>query len=146
MFVWTEYEQYFSVLHNKSSLRNGGKEIQALQGTGTLLLMGTTDQKNKTLTFRSYQGSTNAVIVCKLWQFICLLSCFVECWHLNPGVKSSSQTNRNYVCVRLAGVGTKAWPKPEHLEFLFLFQSEWHHHMHKCKSEVGAQARLRMSH
>lgn len=148
MSMWTECEQYSAVLHKKNRVTNGEQEIPALQGTGTLLLMGSIDQKNKTLTFRCYQDSRNAVTVCKLWQFICLLSCCVEFWHSNPGVKSSSQTkmNRNHVCVRLAGVGSrKAWPKPEHLELLFL-KSEWHHHMHKCKSEVGVQAGLRISH
>lgn len=64
----------------------------ALQGTGTLLLMGSLDQNNEILTFRCYQDSTKAVIVCRLWQFICLLSCSVESWHLNPGVKNSSKT------------------------------------------------------
>lgn len=37
-----------------------------LQGMGTLLSMGSLDQKNEILTFRSYQDSTKAVIVCRL--------------------------------------------------------------------------------
>lgn len=76
MSMWTEHEQYSSVLHNKNSLRNGGKEIQALQGTGTLLLMGSTDQKNK-----------NTKVVHMLWlsaNFGNSFACLVVVW--NDGI------------------------------------------------------------
>lgn len=69
--MWIESEQYCVVFHNKNRLTNGEKEIPALQGTGTLLLMGSIDQKDKTLTFRCYQNTTNAVSVCKPPQLIC---------------------------------------------------------------------------